>query len=74
MAELPNDLWVRSPKKPDQAVCFDEGDHLFTWLCIEDGDTWVGARKLNREELWKLLKYPELAGVKKIIVKRLERL
>jgi hypothetical protein len=74
MVDLPNDLWVRSSKRPDLAVCFDEGDHLFMWRCREEGDTWVGIRRLTREEMWQALKYPELAGVKPILVKRLERL
>jgi hypothetical protein len=73
MVPLPNDLWIRSPKRPDYAVCFDEGDHLFLWKCKEDGDTWIGVRKLHREELWKCLKIPELASVKHIVNKRLDR-
>jgi hypothetical protein len=74
MVPLPNDLWVRSPRKPEFGICFDEGDHLFLWIVREDGDTWIGERKLKREEMWQYLKYPELAAFKKILAKRLERL
>lgn len=57
MIDLPNDKWLRSPKKPDYAICFDPANRHFLWVFREnpDGVNWTSVYALTAEDLVVLL-------------------
>ncbi len=60
MVALPNNKWIRSPKKPEYAVCLDKQNKFYGWKTIESitYDDWRGIARLTREELIKATKKP----------------
>ncbi len=57
MIELPNDKWLRNPKMPEYAICFDQEHAFFLWKMVENEayGTWTSVAALTPEELVKIL-------------------
>lgn len=63
MIELPNELWIRSTKMPEWAICLDPDDRFFGWKMFEHPDgRWVSGGALSREEVIRAKEKPELVG------------
>lgn len=49
--DLPNMNWVRSPVKPDWALCLDPEADFFGWKMYECNGNWVSSEKLTLNEV-----------------------
>lgn len=61
--DLPNANWLRSPKKPEYAVCLDLEDECFGWIMLETQTGWESVRKLTLDEVEQaMLEKPDFSG------------
>lgn len=75
---LPNEQWLRSPKMPEYAICFDPADPFFLWKMVENEayGTWTSVAALTPEEMVELVAKvdPVLEPFKPIVRARLAEL
>ena len=78
MIELPNALWLRSPKQPQYALCFDPSNSFFLWKMIENEayNTWTSVAALSPRELARILELsdPLLDPYRPAVKARLQQL
>lgn len=54
MKEVPNEKWVQSSTDPTFALCLDENDGRYAYVCTRNRFDWESYHKLNYEELMHL--------------------
>jgi hypothetical protein len=58
---LPNDQWLRSPKKPEFSICLDQERQFFGWVMQSINGQWVSIRKLTHYDCQVIYHQPDLS-------------